>query len=315
MATIRNLALSLLPVTENAARAASAWIGRGEKERGDGAAVDAMRAALSEVPMRGVVVIGEGEKDEAPMLYNGESVGSGGGPEVEIAVDPVEGTTFMAGGMPGSICVLAAAPKGSMFRPGPAFYMDKLVVPAPARGKIDPAAPMVDKLAALARALGKEVRELRIFVLKKPRHEAMIREIQAAGAAVRLQTDGDVSGGIMAALGVKVDAMMGIGGTPEGVISACAARAMGADMFGCLAPQKPGEAEAIAAAGLKAGQWLGLNDLVASDDVLFVATGLTSGDILDGVSRSHYFVESESLVISGHDGILRRVRTHQRVDA
>ena len=314
MASIRNLALSLLPVTESAARAASGWIGRGEKELGDGAAVDAMRAAIAEVPMRGVVIIGEGEKDEAPMLYNGEVVGSGTGPEVEIAVDPVEGTTFLAHGMPGSICVLAAAPKGSMFRPGPAYYMDKLIVPAPARGKIDPAAPMRDKLHDLARALGKEVRELRIFLLKKPRHEAMIREIQAAVAAVRLQTDGDVSGGIMAALGTKVDAMMGIGGTPEGVISACAARAMGADMFGALAPQKPGEAEAIAAAGLKAGQWLGRDDLVSSDDVLFVATGLTSGDILDGVTRSHYFVESESLVISGHDGILRRVRTHQRID-
>ncbi|WP_312262767.1 class II fructose-bisphosphatase [Candidatus Igneacidithiobacillus taiwanensis] len=314
MATIRNLALSLLPVTESAARAASGWIGRGEKELGDGAAVDAMRAAIAQVPMRGTVVIGEGEKDEAPMLYNGEAVGSGSGPEVDIAVDPVEGTTFLANGMPGSICVLAAAPKGSMFRPGPAFYMDKLVVPAPARGKIDPAAPMKDKLHALAKALGKDVKELRIFLLKKPRHEEMIREIQAAGATVRLQTDGDVSGGIMAALGTKVDAMMGIGGTPEGVITACAARAMGADMFGALAPQKPGEAEAIAAAGLKIGQWMGRDELVSSDDVLFVATGLTSGDILDGVSRSRFFVESESLVISGHDGILRRVRTHQRAD-
>ncbi|MBU2760606.1 class II fructose-bisphosphatase [Acidithiobacillus sulfurivorans] len=314
MSSIGSLALSLLPVTESAARAASAWIGRGEKELGDGAAVDAMRAAIAQVPMRGVVIIGEGEKDEAPMLYNGEQVGSGTGPEVEIAVDPVEGTTFLAQGMPGSICVLAAAPKGSMFQPGPAYYMDKLIVPAPARGKIDPEAPMKAKLQALAKSLGKDVKELRIFLLKKPRHDAMIREIQAAGATVRLQTDGDVSGGIMAALGTKVDAMMGIGGTPEGVISACAARAMGADMFGCLAPQKPGEAEAIAEAGLKAGQWLSRDELVSSDDVLFVATGLTSGDILDGVTRSHYFVESETLVISGHDGILRRVRTHQRAD-
>ncbi|MDX5933920.1 class II fructose-bisphosphatase [Acidithiobacillus thiooxidans] len=314
MSSIGSLALSLLPVTESAARAASDWIGRGEKELGDGAAVDAMRAAIALVPMRGVVIIGEGEKDEAPMLYNGEQVGSGTGPEVEIAVDPVEGTTFLAQGMPGSICVLAAAPKGSMFQPGPAYYMDKLIVPAPARGKIDPEAPMKAKLQALAKSLGKDVKELRIFLLKKPRHDAMIREIQAAGATVRLQTDGDVSGGIMAALGTKVDAMMGIGGTPEGVISACAARAMGADMFGCLAPQKPGEAEAIAEAGLKVGRWLSRDELVSSDDVLFVATGLTSGDILDGVTRSHYFVESETLVISGHDGILRRVRTHQRAD-
>ncbi|MBE7562540.1 class II fructose-bisphosphatase [Acidithiobacillus sp. HP-6] len=314
MSSVGSLALSLLPVTESAARAASDWIGRGEKELGDGAAVDAMRAAIAQVPMRGVVIIGEGEKDEAPMLYNGEQVGSGTGPEVEIAVDPVEGTTFLAQGMPGSICVLAAAPKGSMFQPGPAYYMDKLIVPAPARGKIDPEAPMKAKLQALAKSLGKDVKELRIFLLKKPRHDAMIREIQAAGATVRLQTDGDVSGGIMAALGTKVDAMMGIGGTPEGVISACAARAMGADMFGCLAPQKPGEAEAIAEAGLKVGQWLSRDELVSSDDVLFVATGLTSGDILDGVTRSHYFVESETLVISGHDGILRRVRTHQRAD-
>ncbi|MEW5791072.1 MAG: class II fructose-bisphosphatase [Pseudomonadota bacterium] len=312
MANIQDLTLPLVAVTEAAARGASGWIGRGQKETGDGAAVDAMRAAMQAVPMRGVVVIGEGEKDEAPMLYNGEAVGSGQGPEVDIAVDPVEGTSFLANGMPGSICVLAAAPKGSMFRPGPAFYMDKLVVPPAAKGKIDPAAPLKDKLAALARALGKDVSELVVFLLKKPRHEQLIAEIQAAGAMVRLQTDGDVSGGIMATLGDKVDAMMGIGGTPEGVITACAAKALGADMFGSLAPQKPDEAEAVRAAGLTPGKWLGLNDLVSGDDVLFVATGLTSGDILTGVQKSGGSVTTETLVIAGHDGSLRRIFTRTR---
>ena len=231
---------------------------------------------------------------------------------MDIAVDPVEGTTFLANGMPGSICVLAAAPKGTMFRPGPAFYMDKLVVPPAARGKIDPAAPMKDKLAALARALGKDVSELVVFLLKKPRHDQMIAEIQAAGAMVRLQTDGDVSGGIMATLGDKVDAMMGIGGTPEGVITACAARALGADMFGSLAPQKPDEAEAVRAAGLTPGKWLGLNDLVSSDDVLFVASGLTSGDILSGVQTAAGHVTTETLVIAGQDASLRRIFTRVR---
>lgn len=312
MSSIRDLTLPLVTVTEAAARGASAWIGRGQKETGDGAAVDAMRAAMQAVPMRGVVVIGEGEKDEAPMLYNGEEVGSGQGPEVDIAVDPVEGTSFLANGMPGSICVLAAAPKGAMFRPGPAFYMDKLVVPPAARGKIDPAAPMKDKLAALARALGKEVSDLVVFLLKKPRHDQMIAEIQAAGAMVRLQTDGDVSGGIMATLGDKVDAMMGIGGTPEGVITACAARALGADMFGSLAPQKADEAEAVRAAGLMPGKWLGLNDLVSSDDVLFVASGLTSGDILSGVQTAAGYATTETLVIAGQDASLRRIFTRMR---
>ncbi|MEK8089801.1 class II fructose-bisphosphatase [Thermithiobacillus plumbiphilus] len=312
MSSIRDLTLPLVTVTEAAARGASAWIGRGQKETGDGAAVDAMRSAMQAVPMRGMVVIGEGEKDEAPMLYNGEEVGSGQGPEVDIAVDPVEGTSFLANGMPGSICVLAAAPKGAMFRPGPAFYMDKLVVPPAARGKIDPAAPMKDKLAALARALGKDVSELVVFLLKKPRHDQVIAEIQAAGAMVRLQTDGDVSGGIMATLGDKVDAMMGIGGTPEGVITACAARALGADMFGSLAPQKPDEAEAVRAAGLTPGKWLGLNDLVSSDDVLFVASGLTSGDILSGVHTGAGLVTTETLVIAGQDASLRRIFTRVR---
>lgn len=312
MTSIRDLALPLIAVTEAAARAASGWIGRGQKETGDGAAVDAMRAAMQQVPMRGTVVIGEGEKDEAPMLYNGEAVGSGQGPAVDIAVDPVEGTSFLANGMPGSICVLAAAPAGSMFRPGPAFYMDKLVVPPAAKGKIDPQAPLQDKLGALARALGKDVRELVIFLLKKPRHERLIADIQAAGAMVRLQTDGDVSGGIMATLGDKVDAMMGIGGTPEGVITACAARALGADMFGSLAPQKPGEEDAVRSAGLTPGKWLGLNELVSGDDVLFVASGLTSGDILSGVQQSGGHYQTETLLIAGRDASLRRVFTRLR---
>lgn len=311
MPNMQELAFPLVAVTEAAARATKAWIGRGRKEDGDGAAVDAMRSALQSVPMRGVVVIGEGEKDEAPMLYSGEAIGNGSGPEIDIAVDPVEGTTFMAYGMPGSICVLAAAPKGAMFQPGPAFYMDKLVVPPAAKGKIDPAAPLKDKLSTLARALGKDVGDLVIWIMKKPRHESLIAEIQAAGATVRLQTDGDVSGGIMATLGDKVDAMMGVGGTPEGVITACAAKALGADMFGSLAPQKPDEDAAVRAAGLVPGKILTIDDLVKGDEVLFVATGLTSGDILSGVEKTAAYIQTETLLISKALG-LRRVITQLR---
>ncbi len=311
--SMSELSMPLIQVTESAARAAAPWIGRGDKKRGDGAAVEAMRQAMTLVPMDGEVVIGEGEKDEAPMLYNGESVGSGDGMRVDLAVDPVEGTNFLAKGMSGSIVVLAAAPEDSLFRPGPGFYMDKLVVPPPARGQVDPEATLANKLDALAEALDKPTEELRIFVLEKPRHKELIQQIQELGARVRLASDGDVSGGIMAALGNNVDALMGIGGTPEGVITACAVRAVGGDMYGAMAPQKEGEEERIREFGLKPGQILTLDDLVKGDDVLFVATGLTSGDLLDGVDLGPDSVNTETLLMAGTTGTIQHIWTERSI--
>ena len=311
--SMEQLTMPLVRTTEAAARAAEAWIGRGEKEQGDGAAVEAMRQAMTAVPMAGEVVIGEGEKDEAPMLYNGEQVGDGNGPAIDIAVDPVEGTNFLAKGMPGSIVVLAAAPNGDMFRPGPGFYMDKLVVPPAARGQIDPSAPLASKLGDLASALDKHVEELRVFVLDKPRHQDMIKEIRGAGASVRLASDGDVSGGVMAALGDSVDALMGIGGTPEGVITACAAKAVGGDMFGAMAPQTDDEEAKIREFGLEPGQVLTMDDLIKGDDVLFVATGLTSGDFLDGVRDYGDVVSTDTMVITGAHGTVQRIHTEKPV--
>ena len=309
--SMEQLTMPLVRTTEAAARAAADWIGRGEKEQGDGAAVEAMRQAMTSVPMAGEVVIGEGEKDEAPMLYNGEQVGDGNGPAIDIAVDPVEGTNFLAKGMPGSIVVLAAAPTGEMFRPGPGFYMDKLVVPPAARGQIDPEAPLASKLGDLASALDKHVEDLRIFVLDKPRHQDMIGEIRAAGASVRLASDGDVSGGVMAALGDSVDALMGIGGTPEGVITACAAKAVGGDMFGAMAPQKDDEEAQIREFGLEPGQVLTMDDLIKGNEVLFVATGLTSGDFLDGVRDYGDLVSTDTMVITGAHGTVQRIHTEK----
>lgn len=311
---MEKLTMPLVRTTEAAARGAVDWIGRGEKEQGDGAAVEAMRQAMSSVPMAGEVVIGEGEKDEAPMLYNGEQVGDGDGPRIDIAVDPVEGTNFLAKGMPGSIVVLAAAPHGQMFRPGPGFYMDKLVVPPAAKGQLDPEAPLASKLGDLASALDKKVEDLRIFVLDKPRHQDMIRDIRAAGASVRLASDGDVSGGVMAALGESVDALMGIGGTPEGVITACAAKAVGGDMFGAMAPQKEDEEKQVREFGLEPGQVLTMDDLIKGDNVLFVATGLTNSDILDGVQDYGDIVATDSMVITGAQGTVQRIRTEKPVE-
>ena len=308
---MERLTMPLVRSTEAAARAAEAWIGRGEKEQGDGAAVEAMRQAMTAIPMAGEVVIGEGEKDEAPMLYNGEQVGDGSGPAIDIAVDPVEGTNFLAQGMPGSIVVLAAAPGGEMFRPGPGFYMNKLVVPPAAQGQIDPEAPLASQLGDLASALDKHVRELRIFVLDKPRHQDMIGDIRAAGASVRLASDGDVSGGVMAALGESVDALMGIGGTPEGVITSCAAKAVGGDMIASMAPQQEDEAAKIREFGLEPGQILTMDDLVKGDDLLFVATGLTSGDFLDGVTHNGHFVHTDTMVITGAHGTVQRIQTEK----
>ena len=249
----RNLAFDLVRVTETAALASARWLGRGDKNAGDGAAVDAMRLSFNSLPIRGRVVIGEGEKDEAPMLYNGEEIGTGQGPALDIAVDPVEGTNLLAYGRPNAIAVVGAAPAGSMYDPGPSFYMRKIVVGAAARDAIDLDSPVEENLKKVAAALGKDVNDLVIFVLDKPRHAELIREIRRVGARIQLHTDGDVAGALMAAdPRSEVDMMIGTGGTPEGILAACAIKGMGGAMLARLDPQSEKEKLAILEAGLSA---------------------------------------------------------------
>jgi fructose-1,6-bisphosphatase II len=313
----RTLALELVRVTEAAALAAGRWAGRGDKEAGDGAAVQAMRRMLATADFDGVVVIGEGAKDAAPMLFDGEAVGSGRGRRVDVAVDPVEGTSLLARGAPDAIAVLGVAPRGSMWSPGPAFYMDKLVVGPDARHALHPGlmdAGVSSVLEAVAGALGRPVRELTVFVLDKPRHAERIADIRRAGARVVLRTDGDVAGALMAARpGSGVDLLMGIGGTPEGVIAACAVQALGGGMLARLAPQKPDEARAVRDAGLDLSRVMTADDLVSSDDVFFAATGITDGVLLRGVRYTASGATTESLVIRGRSGTVRTVTAEHRL--
>ncbi|MGR9117370.1 MAG: class II fructose-bisphosphatase [Gammaproteobacteria bacterium] len=313
MSSVTDLKIDLVEVCEAAARACAPYVGSGQKDEGDGLAVDAMRQRINQVKMKGVIVIGEGAKDEAPALYDGEQVGTGEGVEVDIAVDPIEGTNLFAKDMPGSIVTLAAAPKGAMFRPGPCFYMEKQVYPRAARGKIDPEAPIAERLSQLAKALNKDIRDLRVFVLDKPRHQAMIQEIYDCGAKVRLATDGDVNGAIQAVLNIGSDALFGIGGTPEGIVTACAARAMGAEMFGRMAPQKDFEIELCRHEGIDTRKMLTRDELVKSDDVMFIATGLTSGayvhHVKTGTDHGGKFMTTDTVVLSGSVGNVRRVQT------
>jgi len=313
MGRVSDLKIDLVEVCEAAARACAPFIGSGNKDEGDGLAVDAMRTRINQVKMRGLIVIGEGAKDEAPALYDGEAVGTGEGIGVDIAVDPIEGTNLFAKDMPGSICTLAAAPADTMFQPGPCFYMDKQVYPKVARGKIDPQAPVAERLSQLARALGKERRELKVFILDKPRHQQLISEVYAAGAKVRLATDGDVNGAIQAVLNMGSDALFGIGGTPEGIVTACAARAMGAEMFARMAPQKDFEIELCRKEGVDTQRILTRDELVTSDDVLFIATGLTSGAYVRHVKvdfDAHgRHKTTDTVVLDGGVGNIRRVQT------
>lgn len=312
----RNLALELVRVTEAAALAAARWVGRGEKEAGDGAAVEAMRLMLATAEMDGVVVIGEGAKDEAPMLYSGERVGNGRGARVDVAVDPVEGTNLLARGAADAISVVGVAPRGTMWQPGPAFYMKKLVVGRAVAPLIRPKhlnAPVAETLAIIAVAKSKTIRELTVFVLDKPRHAELIAEIRAAGARVLLRTDGDVAGALLAARPDSgVDALMGIGGTPEGVIAACAVRALDGAMLGQLAPQLPAERAAVAASGLDVGAVLTETDLVGSDDVFFAATGITDGVLLPGVRYDSGGLTTTSLVMRGRTGTVRTIHAEHR---
>ena len=307
----RNLGLDLVRVTESAALAASRWLGRGDKIAGDGAAVDAMRLSFNSIDIKGRVVIGEGEKDEAPMLYNGEEVGTKNGPEVDVAVDPVEGTRLLAFGRPNAIAVVSIAPRGTMYNPGPAFYMKKLVVSPEAKNVVDINAPVEYNLKQIARAAGKDVDDLVVFVLDKPRHEQLIAEIRNAGARVQLHTDGDVAGALMAVSPESdVDVMMGTGGTPEGVLAATAIKIVGGEILARLDPQSESEKENLLKAGYKLERVLNVDELIASDDIFFAATGISGGTFLRGVQFTGKGAVTHSLVMRGKTGTIRYIESH-----
>src|SRR5689334_13157679 len=308
----RNIAMELVRVTEAAAMAAARWIGRGDKEEADQAAVDAMRFVLDSVAMRGVVVIGEGEKDKAPMLYNGEEVGNGEGPEVDVAVDPLEGTRLTALGQPNAIAVIAVAERGTMLFPGAAFYMEKIAVGPEAIEAIDIERSPTENVVAVAEALGKAPREVDVVVLERERHDELIAELRDAGARVRLVRDGDVAPAIAAAQpGTGVDMLYGIGGTPEGVISAAALKCVGGGMQGRLWPRNDDERRRLLDAGLDPARVLRTNDLVSGEDVFVAATGVTTGSLLQGVRYTPGGAVTDSIVMRSRSGTVRRVEAQQ----
>ena len=311
----RNLAMELVRATEAAAIRAVPFIGRGDKNAADKAAVDAMRTFLATVAFDGVIVIGEGEKDEAPMLFNGEHVGNGRGPSADIAVDPIDGTSLTASGRPNALSVIAVADRGTMYDPLDAFYMMKLVGGPEAVGVCSLEMSIGDNLRELAKAKRKPIEEMVVAILDRPRHAELIEEIRAAGAGTRLMRDGDVAGGIDAARWEsRTDLCAGVGGTPEGVITACAIKALGGFMEGRLAPQSDEEHRKVVAAGHDLDRALGLDDLVASDNTYFVATGVTDGMLLDGVRRKGPLIRTESLVLRSKTGTARRVIAEHRAD-
>ncbi|MET0324618.1 MAG: class II fructose-bisphosphatase [Ilumatobacteraceae bacterium] len=310
----RNLAMELVRVTESAALAASRWVGRGDKNGADGAAVAAMRTVLSTVTMDGIVVIGEGEKDNAPMLYNGENVGDGTPPLVDVAVDPIDGTTLTAQGRTNALSVIAVSDRESMFDPGPSYYMEKIAVGPDAVGSIDITATPSQNLRWIAKAKGESVRDLTVVILDRPRHAELIEEVRAAGARIRLITDGDVYGSIAAGSpGSGVDVLMGIGGTPEGVISAAALKCMGGEIQGRLWPRSDEEKAAIEAAGLDTSTVLTTETLVRGDNCFFAATGITDGPLLDGVRFDARGITTQSLVMRSRSGTVRRIDAHHQL--
>ncbi|HJG43398.1 class II fructose-bisphosphatase [Corynebacterium phoceense] len=310
----RNLAMELVRVTEAAALASGRWVGRGMKNEGDGAAVDAMRKLINTVAMNGVVVIGEGEKDEAPMLFNGEEVGTGEGIAMDIAVDPVDGTRLMAEGRPNAISVIAAAERGTMFDPSAVFYMKKIAVGPEAVGVIDINASVKENVDAVAKAKGIRPSEVTVVVLDRPRHKELIQEIRDAGAKVRLIMDGDVAGAIATCQDTNsIDMMMGTGGTPEGIITACAMKCMGGEIQGKLAPKDEAEAEKARKAGHDLDRVLGTNDLVSSDNCYFAATGVTNGDMLRGVSYRANGATTRSLVMRSKSGTIRYIDSQHKL--
>jgi fructose-1,6-bisphosphatase II len=311
----RNLALELTRVTEAAALAASRWMGRGDKEGADGAAVDAMRLVLQSVPMDGVVVIGEGEKDEAPMLYNGEAIGDGSPPATDIAVDPIDGTTLTSLGRGNAIAVIAVSERGTMFDPGPCVYMEKIAVGPDAVGRIDINASITDNLAAVADAKGESVRDVTAVILDRDRHHGLIEEVREAGARIRLIPDGDVAGAISTAWPDSgADVLIGIGGTPEGVITAAALRCMGGEMQSRLWPRNDVERKAAVDAGYDLDRVLTTDDLVTSENCFFAATGITDGELLKGVHYDRRGATTQSLIMRSKSGTVRLINARHRMD-
>ncbi|OXM73172.1 MULTISPECIES: class II fructose-bisphosphatase [Amycolatopsis] len=310
----RNLAMELVRVTEAAAMAAGRWVGKGDKNAGDGAAVDAMRQLISTVSMRGVVVIGEGEKDEAPMLYNGEEVGNGDGPACDVAVDPIDGTTLMSKGMPNALAVLAVAERGAMFDPSAVFYMEKLAVGPEAAGVVDLSAPIAENIRRVAKAKHTEVSDVTVCILDRPRHEKLVKEVREAGARIRFISDGDVAGAIAAARPTTgVDMLLGIGGTPEGIITACAMKCLGGELQGRLWPKDDAEREKAIGAGHDLDRVLTTDDLVRGDNVFFCATGVTDGDLLRGVHYRSGGATTQSIVMRSKSGTVRLIDGYHRL--
>lgn len=304
----RNLAMELVRATEAAAIRATPWIGRGDKNAADKAAVDAMRKFLSTVNFSGLVVIGEGEKDDAPMLFNGEVVGTGNGPLCDIAVDPIDGTSLTAAGRSHAISMIAVSERGSMLDASSVFYMEKIVASHEAIGVVDISRPIGENIRALAKAKNKAVEDIRIAVLDRPRHEQLIADIRAAGAGTRLILDGDVASGINAARhDTRIDMCVGIGGSPEGVATACAVKALGGFMQGRLSPTSDEERQRGLDAGLRFDHIYGVDDLVSSDNTFFVATGVTDGELVRGVRRDGPIISTESIVLRARSGTIRRV--------
>lgn len=304
----RNLAMELVRATEAAAIRASSFVGKGDKNAADGAAVDAMRAFLGTVAFDGVVVIGEGEKDNAPMLFNGEHVGTGLGPECDIAVDPIDGTSLTAAGRQNALSVIAVSDRGTMYDPSAVFYMDKLVCGPEGVGVVDIRKPVGENIRALAKATGRDVGDIRVAILDRPRHQQLIDEIREAGAGTRLLLDGDVAGGINASRHEsRIDLCVGIGGTPEGIITACAVKALGGVIQGKLWPRDDDERQKAIDAGHDLDKVLEADDLVRGDNTYFVATGVTHGELVRGVERVGPVYRTESIVLRSHSGTVRRV--------
>ena len=310
----RNLALDLVRVTESAALAAGRYMGRGDKIAADKAAVDGMRLMLNTIQMDGVVVIGEGEKDEAPMLFNGEHLGTGELPLLDIAVDPIDGTRPLAHGIGNSISTVALAPRGTMFNPGPFVYMNKIAVGPVARDAIDIEKPVEDNLRAIARAKGEHVEDLTVVILDRPRHAELIKEVRRVGARIRLIPDGDVAGALMTALPeTGIDVLLGVGGTPEGVLAAAAMRCTGGNIQGKIFIRNEGERRRALEMGMDFEKVLTLDDLIASEDTFFAATGITHGDLLRGVDYFADGAQTDSLVMRGLTGTTRRITATHRL--
>jgi fructose-1,6-bisphosphatase II len=311
----RNLALEMVRVTEAAALAASRWMGRGDKEGADAAAVDAMRLVLGTVPMDGIVVIGEGEKDEAPMLYNGERIGDGTPPETDIAVDPIDGTTLTSLGRGNALAVIAVSGRGTMFDPGPCVYMEKIAVGPEARGVIDIRKSAAENLAAVSTAKGESIRDVTAVILDRDRHKDLIEEVRATGARIRLIPDGDVAGAISTAWPDSgADILFGIGGTPEGVIAAAALKGMGGEMQGRLWPRNEAERKAAIEGGYDLEQVLTQDDLVQGDNCFFAATGITDGELIKGVHYDSRGATTQSLVMRSKSGTVRLINARHQLN-